>query len=217
MACFENLFIATKNSGKMAEFERMLRDCALKILQMDAIAVPDVEETGKTFLENARIKAERARRFVLREIAVMGDDSGICIDALGGAPGIYSARYAGGNYTAAMDRVLKGLQGVAENGRGAYFSCVLYLIAPDGGHHVFEGRVEGTIASGRRGEGLGYDPIFMANGLRKTFGEMPKGEKDGASARGLAVRKFLHWLEFFGGAGDPSATGDEKFCLKSAS
>jgi XTP/dITP diphosphohydrolase len=188
----------------MAEFEQMLRNCAVRILPMGTIDMPDAEETGKTFLENAKIKAEAARLLVPKKVATMGDDSGLCIDALSGGPGIYSSRYAEGDYSKAMDRILAKLSWVGDGERGAHFSCVLHVIAPDGSRHIFEESVEGVIASERRGKGFGYSPIFIANGHSKTFGEMSMEEKNKISPRGLAVKKFIRWLELFGAAWESS-------------
>jgi XTP/dITP diphosphohydrolase len=193
------LFIASKNSGKIAELVRMLPNGLAKTLPIDDERVPDVEEVGSTFLENAKIKAESVINFIDDETAVLGDDSGLCIDALGGRPGIYSSRYADGDYGAAMDRILSELRGIGQSGRGAHLSCVLYLVANDGSHHAFPGEVHGTIALSRRGHGMGYSPIFVPDGCVRTFGEMSPEEKDKISHRRVAVEKLLNWLALANG------------------
>ncbi|MDR1595678.1 MAG: RdgB/HAM1 family non-canonical purine NTP pyrophosphatase [Puniceicoccales bacterium] len=188
-----NLFIATKNFGKISEFKRMLLPSGLKILSIGDGEVLDVEETGETFLENARIKAEAAKFFVNDATVVVGDDSGLCVAAMGGRPGIHSARYANGDFASAMDRILFDLQGMDRQNRGACNFCALHAIGPNLSG-AFRGEVHGTIAQFRRGNGMGYDPIFIPDGEERTFGEMAGEEKDRISHRGAAVRKLLNHL-----------------------
>ena len=184
------LIIATRNAGKVREFKRMLEDLPVEILSAaEAGVVGEAEETGGSCEENACLKAAAVARQT-GEIAV-ADDSGICVDALGGAPGIYSARYAGdhGDDKANNDKLLGALQGVPEERRGAHFACAIACVHPDGRSFTVLGRCEGRIGFAPAGSGgFGYDPIFYRDGV--SFGEMTPEEKDRVSHRGQALRAF---------------------------
>lgn len=181
------LVVSTRNRHKLAEIRAILRVEGLELLGMDDLpGVPDVEEDGDTFEANAVKKAVAATQ-ALGEWA-LADDSGLEVDALGGAPGVYSARYAGepADYAANNAKLLKELHGVAN--RRARFRCVMALSAPDGIVRTVEGRCEGTIAQAARGrDGFGYDPLFVPDGHRETFAEMSSERKHAISHRGRAL------------------------------
>ncbi len=191
----DQLLVATTNTGKMREYQRLLADLPLRWLSLADLpeSLPDVEETGTTFEANALLKAHAYS--AQTGLAVLADDSGLAVDALDGAPGVYSARYA----TTATERnakLLAALEGVPPEGRTARFVCVVALVLPlpDGTLTLAaEGRVEGSIAYAPRGEnGFGYDPIFgLPDG--RTLGELPAAEKDAISHRARALGK-LHPL-----------------------
>ncbi len=187
--------LATRNKGKIAEFERMLREYAVDIEVLgltDFPDMPDVDETGTTFAENSLLKAREVAQFT--GLPALADDSGLCVDALDGAPGIYSARYSGvhGDDQANIDKLLKELDG--KQNRSAYFICVVALVFPVGhprhGEEIIqEGRLPGEIVATPRGTaGFGYDPVFAPTGFALTLGEFGPGEKDAISHRGIAMR-----------------------------
>ena len=182
------IIAATKNKGKVREIGEIFAPLGFEVIsQAEAGIDIDVEETGTTFLENARLKARAV--FEIAHEAVVADDSGLMVDALGGAPGVYSARYAGENATDRdrMDKLLGELSG-AEN-RSASFTSAVVMILPDGREFSAEGRVPGRITTEIHGEnGFGYDPIFFADELGKTFGEANDDEKNAISHRGRALR-----------------------------
>jgi XTP/dITP diphosphohydrolase len=196
------LVIATHNTGKLREFEELLRPFDLSLLGAAALGLEEPEETGSTFRGNAILKAQaaaRASRFV-----ALADDSGLCVDALDGAPGVYSARWAGApkDFGAAMARVERELEAhAAPPPWRAAFVSVLALAWPDGAVETFEGRVDGSLVFPPRGTaGFGYDPIFRPDGHDRTFGEMSSHEKHGIpldgslalSHRARAFQKFAH-------------------------
>lgn len=175
------LILATHNRGKLAEIAQMLPEW--KISGEDSQA----EETEGTFEGNALVKA-RAVASRHPGAWVMADDSGLVVDALGGAPGVLSARYAGtdGDTAANNALLLRNLAGVAN--RKAHFSCVIALISPDGKEQVFEGRCDGDIAQAPSGAGgFGYDPLFIPDGYEKSFGDLPPSVKNSISHRGRAL------------------------------
>jgi XTP/dITP diphosphohydrolase len=184
--------LATRNPHKITELRAILAATGVHI---DLVGVnefpelPDVAETGVTFAENALLKAtETARRTGLPSIA---DDSGLCVDVLGGAPGIFSARWAGkhGDDVANLDLLLAQLADIADEHRGAHFTCAAALALPDGAEVVREGRIDGRLLHARRGEyGFGYDPVFLPDGHDRTTAEMSSEEKNAISHRTRAFR-----------------------------
>lgn len=192
------LIFATHNVGKIKEMQAILAGLDIEILSADEAGVhEDVVEDGQTFAENAAKKA----RFVNSRTGVwaVADDSGICIDALGGEPGIHSARWAGENITAEtlILKTLDRMNDVPVKERGAQFVSTLVLIAPDGREWVFEGKVPGFIAEEPRGTPrpkLPYDVVFIPEGYTSTFAEMSDEEKNSLSHRGLAFRKLREFL-----------------------
>lgn len=185
------LIIASHNQGKIAEFKNMLSPLGVKVYSADDFNLPDIEETGTTFAENAALKASALA--AISNKPCLADDSGLCVDALGGAPGVYSARYAPNrDFDLAMQKLISELQNKKAVNWSAHFSCVLALQIPGGPVRFYEGRVEGTITPHRRGgNGFGYDPIFIPQGFDKTFAEMTKEEKSAISHRGRALKQFL--------------------------
>ncbi len=184
--------LATRNVGKIKEFERLLAEFAsdIEVLGLnDFPEMPDVDETGSTFEENALLKAREVSAFA--QLPALADDSGLCVDALGGDPGIYSARWSGGHGddAANISKVLGQLDGVPASERGARFRCAVALHLPDGSEVVRHGELVGEIVDLPRGSaGFGYDPIFQPSGFALTLGEFAHGEKDRISHRGKALR-----------------------------
>lgn len=186
--------IATHNSGKLEEMRGLLAPYGIDCVSAGDLNLPEPEETGLTFAENARIKAISATKAT--GLPAFADDSGLCVDALGGAPGLYTARWAGPekDFYAAMSRVEDELREAGANlpdMRRAYFISALCLAWPDGHVEDFEGVVEGTLVWPPRGPaGFGYDPMFQPDGHSRTFGEMSGAEKHGLPplGRGLSHR-----------------------------
>jgi XTP/dITP diphosphohydrolase len=178
--------VASHNSGKLREIAELFEGAGVSLVSAGSLGLPEPEETGDTFLANALLKS-RAGALGSGKPA-LADDSGICVEALGGAPGIYSARWAGPNksFADAMERVRRELE---ENGAKppwrAYFISVLALSRPDGSDETFEGRVDGALVFPPCGDkGFGYDPIFLPDGETRTFGEMSAFEKHGLPRQG---------------------------------
>ncbi len=203
----KKLVIATRNAGKIAEFRRILdaiSDGAIDLVGIDQFPdLVDVEETGSTFEENALLKARYTA--AMTGLPAISDDSGLCIDALGGSPGIFSARWAGrhGNDKANLEKVLDELKEVTDEDRGAHFICVAALVMPDGREKVTEGRFEGTILYSAIGDqGFGYDPIFLPRGMSISSAQLSAEEKDAVSHRGKSLRAIApHVIEMLGGLG----------------
>lgn len=190
------ILIATHNSKKKAELERILRPLGIEIVTDSdvGITLTDVEETGTTFEENSLLKAQSGCDE--SGLPCIADDSGLEVDHLGGAPGVYSARYAGGHGDDEknIDKLLKELDGVPESERTARFVCVATCVFPDGRKICVRGECEGIIAFERHGSGgFGYDPVFMVGD--RSFGEFTSEEKDKISHRGNALRKLASALE----------------------
>jgi XTP/dITP diphosphohydrolase len=183
------LLLATRNAHKLREFERLLPGIALDPLPD---AAPTPEETGETYAENALIKARSAMEATGR--AAFADDSGIEAEALGGRPGVRTARYAGEHATDAEN--LEKLHREAPSGSRLEYVCVIAHVAPDGQERVFEGRCAGTLAASPSGTGgFGYDPLFVPDGApNRTMAELSDAEKDAISHRGRAARELLAWL-----------------------
>ena len=186
------IIIATGNAGKVREFKRMLEPLGYQVFsQKEKGIVLDVEETGSTFAENAMLKAKAVWK--IAGLPVIADDSGFCVDALDGRPGIYSARYAGEHATDAdrVEKLLSELEGKPR--RTGRFVCAIAYLDGKGGAHTFEGVCEGRIALAPRGtDGFGYDPVFLVG--EKTFAEMTAEEKDAVSHRGKANRLLEDFL-----------------------
>ena len=186
------LVLATHNGGKIKEFERLLAEFAsdVQVLGLrDFPDMPDIPETGKTFLENSLLKARGICEFT--KLPTLADDSGLCIDYLNGDPGIYSARWSGvhGDDAANIAKVLFQLEGVQPAERSAHFVCEVALVFPSGHELIESGKLSGFITLSPRGTaGFGYDPIFQPIGSDLTLGELAHGEKDKISHRGIAMR-----------------------------
>lgn len=186
------LLIATKNAGKAREYRQMLATDDIEIKTLADYDQPlQVEETGKTFEENATLKAIAAVKAY--NVPVLADDSGLQVDALNGAPGIYSARYAGDHNDAANNaKLLKNLEGVPAAKRTAHFHTTIVALKPNGAKLVANGQVDGRILDQPRGhDGFGYDPLFYVPELEKTMGQLTTDQKDAISHRGRALRDLL--------------------------
>jgi XTP/dITP diphosphohydrolase len=184
------LVIATHNPGKLREIAELLTPLGLDVVSAGALGLPEPEETGDTFEANAELKALAAAR--ASALPALADDSGLVVPSLGGAPGIYSARWAGPtkDFSVAMRRVEDGLAGKQD--RRAYFVAVLSLAWPDGHVETFRGEAHGTLVwPPRGGRGFGYDPMFVHDGHAMTYGEMDPAEKHRISHRAVAFAKLL--------------------------
>jgi XTP/dITP diphosphohydrolase len=180
--------IATHNPGKLAELRDLLAPHGIEAVSAGELGLPEPDETGATFAANAQIKARAAADAT--GLPAFADDSGLCVDALGGEPGIYSARWAGPekNFNAAMQTIEDKLSALKTSNRGASFVAALCIAWPDGHTEDFEGRVEGTLVWPPRGTlGFGYDPMFLPSGFERTFGEMSADEKHGLPPRGKGL------------------------------
>ena len=190
MSAARPLVLASNNAGKLEEFRPLLVQWQFDVRAQAEFAVPDADETGLTFIENALLKARHACRAT--GLPALADDSGLCVDALDGAPGLYSARYAGGhgNAEANIDKLLEALAGVPDTQRGAHFTCVLALMRhpEDPQPIVVEGTWRGTITHARRGHGgHGYDPVFLDPAHGQTAAEIPLEVKNRLSHRAQAM------------------------------
>jgi XTP/dITP diphosphohydrolase len=196
------LVLATHNKNKIKEFERITADFDIEIKSLaDFGPLPPVVEDGQTFEENAYKKAHHIARVL--GLPAIADDSGLVVDSLGGAPGVYSARYAGpvASDDDNVDKLLIEMENISD--RRAYFQCVLSIAVPSGPALTYEGRCDGTITRERRGTaGFGYDPVFLCDTFKKTFAELSMDEKNSVSHRGLALQEFhseidkvIKWLE----------------------
>jgi XTP/dITP diphosphohydrolase len=191
------LLVATRNEGKVREFAEMLAEFDLELRRLSEFPdVPDVEENGATFRENAALKARAYSRQT--GLWTLADDSGLEVDALGGAPGVFSARYAGDRASDAQRnrRLLAELEKVGGRDRRARFVCVIALASPTGDEmNFFTGLCEGTIMDEPRGTGgFGYDPLFVPEGYAQTFGELPAEIKNHISHRARALREATAFL-----------------------
>ncbi len=190
------LFLATRNKHKTREIQKMLGDTVIVTDATGFPELPEIEETGATFEANARLKAEGSSQHVPGW--VLADDSGLEVDALSGEPGIYSARYAGPERSDLenTELVLKKMNGVPKQQRGARFRCVLAVARHGKTMAVFEGCVEGILATEIMGEGgFGYDPIFIPQGYSTTFGHLSDEIKNTISHRSCALKKFVVWWQ----------------------
>jgi XTP/dITP diphosphohydrolase len=193
----EKLVIATHNAGKFSEISTLLAPFGIECLSAAALDLPEAEETGVSFVDNAEIKAREAAD--LTGLPALSDDSGLCVDALGGMPGIFSARWAeeregGRDFRIAMERVWEQIEACGpRTSHDAHFVCALSIAWPnDGQCETFEGRVDGRLVWPPRGDkGFGYDPMFVAAGRDETFGEMDPKEKHRISHRARAFEKLV--------------------------
>jgi XTP/dITP diphosphohydrolase len=194
-----DLVIATSNQHKLKELKTLLEDFPLTILSLkDFPDMPVVVEDGKNFYENALKKALTVARHT--DKLTIADDSGIEVDALDRKPGVYSARFAGDDATdeANNTKLLKELEGVSSDKRGACFKCVLVIAQPDGETAFVEGACRGTIIHEVRGDyGFGYDPLFLVPEYNRTFSEITPEEKNKISHRARALKKLLELLPQF--------------------
>ena len=189
--------LATHNPGKLREMGEILKDLGIEVVSPKDLGITvDVEETGTTFAENAMLKAKTVCQAA--GLPAIADDSGLCVDALNGAPGVYSARYGGeglddkGRYLL----LLSSLRGAPT--RAAHFACAVACAFPNGDTLTAEGRCDGSIAYAPLGEGgFGYDPVFLLPGTGKTFGQLSQEEKSAVSHRGKALKEFAGKLETY--------------------
>ena len=191
----DRLVVASHNPGKVREIQDLLAPYGVDAVSAGELDLPEPEETGKTFIANAELKAKAAA--VASGLPALADDSGLEVDALDGAPGIYSARWAGEkkDFSFAMLRVQNALEqaeAATPGQRRANFTCALSLATPDGGCDSFEGKVFGTLVWPTKGDkGFGYDPMFLADGETITFGEMEPDAKHAISHRARAFEQFV--------------------------
>ena len=190
--------IASSNRGKLREFGELLGDSGIEFVTQGEMGVADADETGLTFVENALLKARKAARET--GLPALGDDSGLCVDALGGAPGLYSARYAGehGNAQANIDKLLEALKDVPDAQRTAHFYAVIVLLrhAEDPQPLIAEGVWHGRVLHERRGEGgFGYDPVFLDPEQGISAAELDSGLKNRISHRGRALAELKRRLD----------------------
>ncbi|MCI0574152.1 MAG: RdgB/HAM1 family non-canonical purine NTP pyrophosphatase [Myxococcaceae bacterium] len=189
------LLFATTSAGKLRELRALVAGLPLEVVSLaDVGPLPEVVEDGATFVENARKKALGYARAT--GLLALADDSGLCVDALGGAPGVLSARYAPGDDRARINKLLAELAGVDEAHRGAAFRCALCLAAPDGVLAEVEGECRGHILPAPVGQGgFGYDPVFYVPGLGRTMAQLSVEEKQQVSHRGMALERMRPHLE----------------------
>ena len=185
----KEIIIASHNPGKVKEINILLNDIGIKAFPISLFSDIEPIENGNSFAENALIKARNARQ--ISNKTSLADDSGLCIDALDGAPGIYSARWAGAekDFDLAMSLIEEKLQGI--DNKKAYFICALAIVNEKNEEYVFEGKINGTLTFPKKGKrGFGYDPIFIPENHIITFGEMAPNKKDLISHRGVAFKKL---------------------------
>jgi len=188
MSNLKKLVIASHNKKKTEEIVKILKDYNIEAVTIDEIELPDVEETGTTFEENALLKAHSAANAT--GLPSLADDSGLCVDALDGRPGVYSARY--GDHT----KLLEEMSNIPFGRRTAKFVSVLALVIPNEGVHTFEGEVKGFILTEPKGTfGFGYDPVFLPEGEQVCFAEMLPEQKALISHRGRAINKFISHIK----------------------
>ncbi|MGO4701020.1 RdgB/HAM1 family non-canonical purine NTP pyrophosphatase [Dyella sp. 2RAB6] len=186
----KRIVLASSNPGKLAEFNRLFADVGLEVVTQGSLGVADADETGLSFVENALLKARNAA--AATGLPALADDSGICVDHLRGAPGLYSARYSGthGDNAANNAKLLRELDGLPDAQRGAFFICVLALVrhAEDPAPLIAEGRWHGRVLTAPRGTGgFGYDPLFLPHGMTQGAAELEAATKSRLSHRGQAL------------------------------
>ncbi len=195
-----DIYLATGNAHKLQEFQEIFRAAGVTAHLHGAGelgGMPQVEENGKTFAENARIKAAALLEKAPLDAWVLADDSGLQVDALGGAPGVYSARYAGahGGDLGNTQKLLRELKDISDEERGAQFACHLCFMNARGDEYFFEGVCRGRIARELSGQGgFGYDPVFIPEGFGKSFAELDGAQKNALSHRGKAAQKLADFL-----------------------
>ncbi len=187
------IVLASGNRGKLAEFHALLANAGFEVVPQASVGVEDIEETGLSFVENAVLKARHAAR--ASGLPALADDSGLCVDHLHGAPGLYSARYAGnhGDSAANNAKLLRELDGVPAERRSAFFICVLALLrhADDPAPLIAEGRWHGRVLDAPRGaQGFGYDPLFLPDGQTRSAAELDPALKNRISHRGQALAQL---------------------------
>lgn len=189
------LVVASHNAGKIAEIKTLLAPLKIEVQSAAELRLGDVEETGTTFEENAKIKANTLS--LMCGLPCLADDSGLCVDALDGRPGVYSARYAPNrDFKEGMKMLLDEMEKSGSDNRKAHFSCCLALACPNQKTKVFEGRVDGSISKKPKGSnGFGYDPIFIPEGFEQTFAELGDDVKNKISHRRRALEKFIQELK----------------------
>ena len=192
------IFLATKNPGKISEFEQILSGLNVDLITCNDMDIPDVDETGSTFVENAILKARSAAETT--RLPSIADDSGIEVDYLRGRPGVWSARYAGNDATNEENnsKLLSELEGVPDNERGACYRCVIVFMrfCNDPFPFIAQDSWRGVINTHERGSnGFGYDPIFYLPDLKKTSAELCSNDKHKISHRGKALKKFNDFLQ----------------------
>ncbi len=193
MSVIKTIVVASGNAGKLAEFNRLFDEAGIEFISQASLGVADIEETGLTFVENALLKARHAVQ--MTGLPALADDSGLCVDALDGAPGLYSARYAGesGDSAGNIAKLLQALKGLPVAQRAARFHCTLVLLrhASDPSPLIAQGDWHGRILETPRGRGgFGYDPVFMDDANGMTAAELEPALKDACSHRGRALREL---------------------------
>jgi len=204
------LVLASSNRGKLVEIGEVLSGLEIELIPQVDLGIGDADETASTFVENALLKARHAAR--VSGLPALGDDSGICVDALGGAPGLYSARYAGthGDAQANIDKLLRELHGVPEARRTAHFYCIIVVLrsTDDPMPLIAEGRWDGSILEAPRGNGgFGYDPVFYDTELHIGAAELDASIKNRVSHRGRALARMR---ELLSSAFAPAMSGEQR-------
>jgi len=192
------IHLATGNAHKVQEFQRLADESGLPVMMVAAARMPAVVEDTGTFPGNARKKARALQALLPADAWVLADDSGVCVDALGGLPGVESAYFAGPQHDSAANllKLAEVMRDVPEGRRGAAFVCCLVLRGPDGIEQVCEGRCAGVLRREPRGGfGFGYDPLFIPAGFACTYAELPEAEKNKISHRGRAWLILAEWLK----------------------
>ena len=187
----EDIIIASHNEGKVSEIKDLLKNYDLRTLSSSDLGIDEPEENGSSFEENALIKASTTS--MLSKTVSISDDSGLCVNALNGEPGIYSARWAGPkkDFLYAANKIQESLLKIEAVDYSAYFICVLAVSWPDGDYRIYKGRVDGTLSFPPRGKnGFGYDPIFIPKGYKVTFGQMLFSKKSKIDHRYKAFKKI---------------------------